>query len=881
MVCHRFLVLLVLLVVLLLAGSRSTAVAQTLPPLPLPDCVANGLTFGPGTDCEGTLAGTYGSNPEVPRPATGEIALAISTRSVDFRLDADGPVNGQLVTFTFTFPGDKSATGADGSLYQSTVRVLHWRDEIEAFTGGLFSCRQSTDAFYSTGCDGNPVGVGDNPKRVVLVRQGDCGPLGNGAPSCTYKVTWGPYDRRVREPMIFRVGFEWAVFYEHELPSGSFVCGPFPTLNCSFGSGVSHVTFATTPPPPLNAIGTARRRGSKVFELDGSTSHPDVVSYAWSVQVPDLINNASRFITSTAAKFTLDFEDEPGIPGSFFQSFHTAQLAVTDRWNRTDFDFVQYSFLEPAGTEGPLEITSFVLVGVDQDGLATLKATVKNTSDAELTDVYLVGSESLGLLAPGSTPQGVTLAADESLEFTVTVQFDARDTLTISAKAFGTSDLGPVKSGAKSRQFDRDGTTTASTTVTQASQPGDHTLHVASNDGFNPGDYVVINIAGPNVEARPIQALGSLIFDAPLAQAHAVGEVVTVFANTAETGDVVAPVIDVVSPVAGAVVCQGAALAAAFTCADPEPASGVQECGDAVIDGQLLDTSTGGSKLTTIRAWDFIGNVTEKVVAWSVVSCAGAIDAFRCYQAKPAAGSPKFAPILGVRANGFDDVLVDLKKPVQLCAPADSGADGFVDPETHLEAYAIKLQKGQPKPVPRKGLSVLTQLGALVVDTAKPTHLLLPTAEDPTSSPSLSINEVDRFACHQAKLAKGQPKLAKDLQLTVEDQLTGTAKRVTVKKIVRLCAPVGVNGGAPKHNAHLLCLQVTPTKGRCAAGSPSNAGGGCKKDVECGGTKGSGHCVVQPKFTKRLGRNVVNDLDAGTLDAAKEDALCLPALLLP
>jgi hypothetical protein len=55
------------------------------------------------------------------------------------------------------------------------------------------------------------------------------------------------------------------------------------------------------------------------------------------------------------------------------------------------------------------------------------------------------------------------------------------------------------------------------------------------------------------------------------------------------------------------------------------------------------------------------------------------------------------------------------------------------------------------------------------------------------------------------------------------------AKRVTLKKLVRLCTPVGVNGGS----------------------------------------------------TKWTGRNVLNDLDAGTLDATKEDVRCLPALLMP
>jgi hypothetical protein len=128
----------------------------------------------------------------------------------------------------------------------------------------------------------------------------------------------------------------------------------------------------------------------------------------------------------------------------------------------------------------------------------------------------------------------------------------------------------------------------------------------------------------------------------------------------------------------------------------------------------------------------------------------------------------------------------------------------------------------------------------------------------------------------------GSGELAKDLQLTVDDQFTAPPKRVTVKKLVRLCAPVGVDGGANKHTAHLLCFQVAATKGRCADASPSNAGGGCKSETNCGGAKKpTSLCVAQAKFAKQPGRNVVNDLDTGRLDAVKEDVLCLPALLVP
>ncbi len=260
--------------------------------------------------------------------------------------------------------------------------------------------------------------------------------------------------------------------------------------------------------------------------------------------------------------------------------------------------------------------------------------------------------------------------------------------------------------------------------------------------------------------------------------------------------------------------------------------------------------------------------------------CKGSvINAFRCYQTKPAAGALAFVPIIGVRlANAFGDLTVDLKQPRLLCAAAATSGVELRDAVTHLEGYVVKPQKGQAKLVPQTGLAMTSPIGTLVVDTAKADRLLLPTAADPAASPNLTVNQVDRFTCYRAKLAKKQPTLAKDLQLTVTDQLTGLAKRVTLKKLVRLCAPVGANGGDPKHTDHLLCFQVSATKGRCEESSPLNAGAGCKKEVDCGGTKSqTTHCKAQTKFAKKPGLYVANDLDAGRLDAAKEDMLCLPS----
>jgi len=263
--------------------------------------------------------------------------------------------------------------------------------------------------------------------------------------------------------------------------------------------------------------------------------------------------------------------------------------------------------------------------------------------------------------------------------------------------------------------------------------------------------------------------------------------------------------------------------------------------------------------------------------------CDASIDSFHCFLAKPAKGE-KFAPIPGVRVAGpVDDLIVDLKKPTLFCAPADTSADGVLDGSAHLEGYALKPQKGQPKTVPQAGVRLASQVGIFTVDTAKLAALLVPTAQDPTNAPApLSNPNVDRFACYGAKLAKGQPKLAKDLQITVEDGLTNPAKRFAVKKLQSLCVPVTAAGGATKHPDQLLCFKVAPTKGVCSDTSQVNPGRGCKKEADCGGVKGQTTlCTVQGKFAKAAGMRVLNDLGSGALDAAKDAIVCLPAVPAP
>lgn len=706
-----------LLLLLLLASLAARPVsAAELPSLPLQDCAANGLVPNLSTDCEGTLASYSASPAAVPRPGPNGIALAISTRDVDFRLDEDLPGSSQTITFTYTTPGLLSGPGPDGGTYYSIAR-LAWPETMVEFNSARVNCRQANSALWGGGCDGEATGGGENPDHTLLVRQGECGPT---TTACTYRVTWGPYDRRVRQPMLFRINLTWFFTYTLQKSDGTYDgCGPDPVSNCAIGSGTSHVVFRTTPPAPLNAIGTARRVGAKAVELDSTDSFPLVDHVQWTFQYPVVGEPMNRIEHSSESVFTFDFGEIEGIPASYFQGTSIATLAVTDHWNRTEFDFVPLPFAEPAGTEGPLQITSFTLVDIDEDGKATLLAVVKNTTDDPIENVYVIADEAAGLISPNSTPGSVTLAGDASTTFTVTLQLDDRPEITARVKAFGTTESGPVKSTRKSQRFGKDGTVAGDTTVSQASKPGDTTLHVASNDGFDVGDYVVINIAGENVEARPVEALGSLIFAAPLKHAHAVGEPVATFANDQDTDG---PTITVTSPVAGAVICQGATLTTSFTCSDT---AGVETCGSPVTNGQALDTSVPGPRTTTLRAWDIVGNVTETTVSWSVGVPTGAGGCTVPTTTSTLPGGTTTSTLVGATTTttlppmcgSARECLQELQGQALCEPPVTAKLQRFVDRK--VRAALAKLGKAAAATKETKAAKLSTQAGKLLAGIVK------------------------------------------------------------------------------------------------------------------------------------------------------------------
>lgn len=228
------------------------------------------------------------------------------------------------------------------------------------------------------------------------------------------------------------------------------------------------------------------------------------------------------------------------------------------------------------------------------------------------------------------------------------------------------------------------------------------------------------------------------------------------------------------------------------------------------------------------------------------------MDPFLCYGVKTSKGSPKFAPIVGVPlADDFTTGAFDVKRLHDLCAPADVDGGTAVDPLTHLVAYAVKAGKGTPKHVPRTGLVVTDALGTITVDTKKLERMLVPSAKDLAIPPAPpAAGAVDHFTCYAVKIAKGTAKLAKGLRVSVGDQFTAPAVVYDVKKPLRLCLPVRVNGGTTvRPAAALACYQA-----KLATLKPK-----------------------QPKHVKRLRVHLANDLGALIVDTQQARELCLHA----
>ncbi len=180
---------------------------------------------------------------------------------------------------------------------------------------------------------------------------------------------------------------------------------------------------------------------------------------------------------------------------------------------------------------------------------------------------------------------------------------------------------------------------------------------------------------------------------------------------------------------------------------------------------------------------------------------------------------------------------VEVKAPRILCAPADVADEHPTAPShpDHLEGYRIKPLVKAAYPARQRVIDRFNPTG-LFVDPRSPSHVLVPTAVDPTTPPPLPAEfSVPAFECYKVRVSSGTPKFTARAA-DVMDRL-GQTTTVLVQKPRYLCNSVAVDDTPPPHPSQLVCYQVKQTS--------------------------------LPKFARVLALHVVNRFGPETLDAVK------------
>lgn len=151
----------------------------------------------------------------------------------------------------------------------------------------------------------------------------------------------------------------------------------------------------------------------------------------------------------------------------------------------------------------------------------------------------------------------------------------------------------------------------AMTTTTKAATKGSTKVEVETSAGWSPGDYAQLGDDGP---VRRVEAIGSLIFEAPLPIDVPAGTLVTKVSPP--KGDEVAPTITI-SPDGGSFEL-GEPVPLAYECTDSTDGVGVEACEGSAPSGSALDTSTAGTFTVTVDGWDHNGNASTASMTYTV-----------------------------------------------------------------------------------------------------------------------------------------------------------------------------------------------------------------------------------------------------------------------
>lgn len=239
----------------------------------------------------------------------------------------------------------------------------------------------------------------------------------------------------------------------------------------------------------------------------------------------------------------------------------------------------------------------------------------------------------------------------------------------------------------------------------------------------------------------------------------------------------------------------------------------------------MIPGRSAGVTCTTDANCDDGDPCTDDTCEFTVDACSSAAGAFVCHHVPGTApccpGHPCHFQCYEARREAFAGPTVDLRdqfgsvsgvlveRPERLCAPADKNGEDpdAVDAPDHLTGYRLR----HPF-LPVRNQRVTNQFGTVLLDVLKPDWLLVPSAKrlGPPSPAAPLFPTPDHFKCYKVRPTRGSPRFVPVAGVEVEDQLGSVI--VTLKRPVRLCAPVDKNGekpGAHAHPDHLLCYRTS------------------------------------------------------------------------
>jgi hypothetical protein len=106
-------------------------------------------------------------------------------------------------------------------------------------------------------------------------------------------------------------------------------------------------------------------------------------------------------------------------------------------------------------------------------------------------------------------------------------------------------------------------------------------------------------------------------------------------------------------------------------------------------------------------------------------SAALPLDRFRCYRARRAAGSGRFARREVPVVDELETKNTIVRKPYAVCIPVNENGAGLIDRTAHLACYQIADTPGQPRFIPRD-VAVSDELGAHSSTARTPATLCVP-----------------------------------------------------------------------------------------------------------------------------------------------------------